>query len=716
MDVATLLVAVLALVVAVLALQRARRAERQLARLLAHREDVLVLTDRVDAGPAVTEPWPAAPSPASPVRQRFRLSDRQRELVPLVALAAIGTAALSLGPLAALVALVGCGLALVAAGLAARGAGAPAAAAGFTALWLAAAWSGLEGSGEVALGLSVLALLAARRTGPYLVLWAVVAATLVPSIWFEPSGWTTFGVATGVAVVARGLAGRGIGPWPWRVAAFAVGMHAATWFATEDTTLPFALGVFATMLLAVLPGRGSDRVTTAAALLLGAPLAALAAHAVGPGTIEGWLFVAGSLLALLAVRFRRAPGWVLWPTALAVLSWMTEVDHPGLFLGAVSAAVLLAGFGRASPGRDALIPLGALLPPMGLALLAATVPGFPWTEVAGVLVLVHVTIAVWSRAHAPWMEAALVLTLAGVLPMYLQGGMLTLALALLAASATGLARSASRGPLAVVAGLVTVAVVVRLTGNPWLVGYELGDRPVLNGWLSLYGGTTAILALAATGAAPGSRIRSLFKAAAWTLGVVGLAVVLRHASHGLAFLARAPATPFELGVMATVLLAAAARLSRDALTGEPAARLLWPPFAVVGAGILAVAHTVWSPWRGAEGWGLPPVDDVLLLFVMPAVAFGLLASEAKGRWHARPAFAAAWALMAAGGSVWALKADGLTPTMFLTAGVGWPSVLLYVGPLTALTLAWAWLARRRRSDVVEPAVDVAEPVVGRLET
>lgn len=250
----------------------------------------------------------------------------------------------------------------------------------------------------------------------------------------------------------------------------------------------------------------------AAGLLLLSPVAILAGLRDERLTRLPWI-AAGLGLVMLLVWL--LPAWA--PTGEAVTiegaaqafipgAWAPEALTPFLTAAALLALVHLAA-GLALEGRGlAWAGLGATVPVLTLLVAYARVRGFAtdpsWALAAAALAAVHVGAAARGMragsaqragAHAAAATAALALGVA----MVLRDQWLTLAVALFLPPLAMIAARTALDPLRRVAAAVAALVLVRLALNGFVLGYDWGATPLLNGLLLAYGVPAACFAWAA---------------------------------------------------------------------------------------------------------------------------------------------------------------------------------------------------------------------------
>jgi len=269
---------------------------------------------------------------------------------------------------------------------------------------------------------------------------------------------------------------------------------------------PMLLGV------ALLPAIGGlSDLAPAAGILLLSPLAVLAALRDERLHRLPWLAAGLGLVMLLAWA---VPQWAQTGERIVVEGAVQHII-PGAWVpaalwrflavaGLLAAVHLLAGLalearGGVAPGaRGALswAGLAATVPVLTLLVAYARVRGFAtdpaWALAACALAALHVGAAARGMragsdaragAHAAGATAALALGVA----MVLRDQWLTLAVAIFLPPLAMIGRRFALDPLRRVAGVVAAVVLVRLVLNHFVLGYDWGATPLLNGLLLAYG-------------------------------------------------------------------------------------------------------------------------------------------------------------------------------------------------------------------------------------
>ncbi len=220
--------------------------------------------------------------------------------------------------------------------------------------------------------------------------------------------------------------------------------------------------------------------------------------------------------------------------------------------------------------------------------------------------------------------------------MVLSDHWLTLAVALFLPP---LARIESRTGLAAlrrVAVAVAAVVLVRLLLNGGVLGYDFGDRPVLNGLLPAYGVPAAAFALAAAlfrrGPGGDGRTVAVLEAGAVAFATALLLLAVRHAVAGGALAGDATGTFREMALQTSglALLAALLRLAnRRRLGDRPVLRWGWRIqqglALALGAALLAANPAFDADARVAA---TPVLNELLLAYGLPAALSGASAAAA----------------------------------------------------------------------------------------
>ncbi|MBR0682021.1 DUF2339 domain-containing protein [Roseomonas eburnea] len=321
-------------------------------------------------------------------------------------------------------------------------------------------------------------------------------------------------------------------------------------------------------------------------------------------------------------------------------AWVPEALTRYLTLAIVFALLhLLAGLAIEARGGLAWAGLAASVPVLTLLVAYARVRGFAtdpnWGLAACAVAAVHVgAVARGMRAgdagraglHAAGATAALALGAA----MVLREQWLTLAVALFLPPLAMIARRAGLEALRRVAAAVAAVVLVRLVLNRFVLGYDWGTTPVLNGLLLGYG----VPALGFWWAAreflrmrDGFVVR-LLECGAALFGTLLVLLEIRHATHGGDMLAEYWGF-LEAGLQLTALFACAWvalllhwRLGRIAM--------LWSARAACMAGlVLGLILLVANPWQANEEIGPVPLLNALLpAYGLPALLVALAVMRA----------------------------------------------------------------------------------------
>jgi len=267
-----------------------------------------------------------------------------------------------------------------------------------------------------------------------------------------------------------------------------------------------------------------------------------------------------------------------------------------------------------------------------------------------------------TGTHAAGAMAALALAVA----MVLRDQWLTLAISLFLPPLAWLSGRTKLPALRPVAAAVGAAVLVRLLANRFVVEYDLGTTPLLNGLWFAY--AVPALAFAATAwlllRERDDDYARAFEGSAVLLGGLFVVLQIRHfAQGGKAFGEDWPFLEMALDVTAVALMAAAVRAAGRAWN-RPVLRIAGQ-IGAVAALALGVMVLVMNPWTMGDEVGRMPVLNLLLFaYAIPGVlaAWAVMrAPELQGNtgWHrafALYAMAAVFAWVTF--QVWALFHQG----------------------------------------------------------
>lgn len=321
-------------------------------------------------------------------------------------------------------------------------------------------------------------------------------------------------------------------------------------------------------------------------------------------------------------------------------AWVPEALTRYLALALVFALLhLAAGLAVEPRGGLAWAGLAAAVPVLTLLVAYARVRGFAadpgWGLAACGVAAVHVGAAARGmRAgdagrgglHAAGATAALALGVA----MVLRDQWLTLAVALFLPPLAMIARRTGLEALRRVAVAVAAVVLVRLVLNRFVLGYDWGTVPVLNGLLLAYGVPAACFWWAAREflrMRDGIVVR-LLECGAALFATLLVLLQIRHAVHGGA-LAAAQWEFLEAGLQLTALFACAwAALLLHWRNGRVA--MLWSARAAGMAGlVLGLMLLVANPWSADEEIGPVPLLNALLpAYGLPALLVALAVMRA----------------------------------------------------------------------------------------
>ncbi|MBR0673525.1 DUF2339 domain-containing protein, partial [Neoroseomonas soli] len=228
--------------------------------------------------------------------------------------------------------------------------------------------------------------------------------------------------------------------------------------------------------------------------------------------------------------------------------------------------------------------------------------------------------------HAAGATAALALGVA----MVLREQWLTLAVALFLPPLAMIARQTGLEALRRVAFAVATVVLVRLVLNRFVLGYDWGPTPVLNGLLLAYGVPAACFWWAARiflRMRDGIVVR-LLECGAALFAVLLVLLEIRHAVQG-GVMDAARWDFLEAGLQATALLGCAwAALLAHRRSGREA--MLWAARAAgMGGVLLGLILLVANPWRMNEEIGPVPLWNALLpAYGLPALLAALAVARA----------------------------------------------------------------------------------------
>ncbi len=295
---------------------------------------------------------------------------------------------------------------------------------------------------------------------------------------------------------------------------------------------------------------------------------------------------------------------------------------------------LLAGLAREVRGGLAWAGLAAAVPVLTLLVAYARVRGFAadpaWAMAACGVAAVHVGAAARGMragdagragAHAAGATAALALGVA----MVLRDQWLTLAVALFLPPLAMIAQRTGLDALRRVAVAVAAVVLVRLVLNRFVLGYEWGAWPVLNGLLLAYGVPAACFWWAARlflRVRDGIAVRVL-EAGAALFAVLLVLLQIRHAVQGGTV--GAPRWDFIEAAWQTSALFACAWVALLAHRRGGRAMMLWAARAAGVAGLgLATLLLLGNPWSTNAPVGtLPVLNALLAAYALPALLVGL---------------------------------------------------------------------------------------------
>ena len=445
---------------------------------------------------------------------------------------------------------------------------------------------------------------------------------------------------------------------PERIAAIAVLLAAVLVFALVrmdhygGASLTVAGIVAAGMLLAARREPAFDAFQIAAAMLVLA-------------IVAGW--------HLPEIIDKRAPIWVLEGRAIGHAPG--PIVPPALvpFLGvAASYALIVVAGGFAAlwgAARPALWgSVSAATPVLVFAVAYWRIEGFAldlgWTAAALVLcgVLLLAAERVQRYRGAPGMSgalgayaAAMVAALALAATTALEQAWLTVALAIQLPAIAWIAAKLDLPAMRRVAFAIAAVVLARLTLNPHLLDYPIGEGPGLNWLLYGYGGPAAAFFVAARMFRRRSDdgLVTLLEAGALAFAMLFVSLEIRHLMSGGPL--DAPRYGFAERSIQTIawLAAAYALYAGRPADGRPVAVWGWRILAGLAVGqVLLLQILIGNPWRAPVPVGSWPLFNLLLLGYLAPAGFAVLFLRAAVRrsdgWVAQAAGSAALAL----GFVW----------------------------------------------------------------
>jgi uncharacterized membrane protein len=384
----------------------------------------------------------------------------------------------------------------------------------------------------------------------------------------------------------------------------------------------------------------------AAGVMLLSPVAILAGLRDARLARLPWLAAGLGLLLLLVWS---VPAWA--PTAEPITiegavqaiipgDWVPAALTRFLTVALVFAALhLVAGLALEARAGLAWAGLAAAVPVLTLAVAYARVRGLAtdpgWALAACAVAAIHVGAAArgmkagsQGRAglHAAGATAALALGVA----MVLRDQWLTLAVALFLPPLAMIAARTGLDPLRRVAVAVAAFVLVRLGLNGFVLGYDWGATPVLNGLLLAYGVPAACFWWAARiflRMRDGIVVRVLEGGAA-LFAMLLVLLEIRHAVQG-PDLARGTWDFTEAAWQCTALFAGAwAALLAHRRDGR--AMMLWAArvagLAGLAVGGILLLHNPWSVGANLGGW--PLVNALVPAYALPALLVALAIARA----------------------------------------------------------------------------------------
>jgi len=499
--------------------------------------------------------------------------------------------------------------------------------------------------------------------GLFAYLLAVTAAALAV---LRQVGAAWLGWAAVIAAALWALAGAAMGRAPedlWPPALFLPATAALHLALLPRAALDDALGrrlawvpfaVLAATALLLVPGTTS--LAPAVGVLLLSPVALAKGIAEPQLDRLPWLAALAGLLMLLvwSVPHWQAAGEPVTVAGvvqgiLPAAPWPPEALHP--FLGATLLLALLhaaAGLWqeRRAPHPLRWAALPAAVPVLALLVAYARVRGFAldagWALVAAALAagLVAATAAArqagaLQRAgtHAAGAMAALALGTAMVLTEH----WLTLAVALFLPSLAWVEARADLAALRRIALAVAAVVLTRLVLNWYVLGYDFGRMPVLNGLLLAYGVPAACFALAAFLFRRRGEDATVAVLEAGALAFLTALVLMeiRHAMAGGDLMAgqEPPFREAALHLLALSLLATGLRLLNRRLGDRPVLRWGWrlqQGAALILGLVLVAANPAFD--IDVTLFRAPVLNELLLAYALPAALAAIAAGAPESAW------------------------------------------------------------------------------------
>uniref|UniRef100_UPI0018DF4DE5 DUF2339 domain-containing protein n=1 Tax=Roseomonas rosulenta TaxID=2748667 RepID=UPI0018DF4DE5 len=404
---------------------------------------------------------------------------------------------------------------------------------------------------------------------------------------------------------------------------------------------PVALG------LALLPVTfGDTDIAPPLGMLMLAPVAILAARREPLLLRLPWIAAALGLVALLVWV---VPAWT--PTGERVTiegavqailpgAWVPEALTRFLALCAAFAVLhLLAGLALETRGGMPWAGLAATVPVLTLLVAYARVRGLAtdptWALLACALAAVHVGgtarglragDAGRAGAHAAGATAALALGVA----MVLRDQWLTLAVAIFLPPLAMIAQRFALDPLRRVAAAVAAVVLVRLAANHFVLGYDWGGWPLLNGLLLAYGVPAACFWWASRIflARSDGRVVRLLECGAALFATLLVLLEIRHWAQG-GVIGAGGWSFLEAALQASALFACAWLALLAHRRGGRVA-MLWAARAAGAAGlVLGLVLLANNPWTVGEDIAGPLLLNALLpAYALPALLVAMAVARA----------------------------------------------------------------------------------------
>lgn len=184
--------------------------------------------------------------------------------------------------------------------------------------------------------------------------------------------------------------------------------------------------------------------------------------------------------------------------------------------------------------------------------------------------------------------------------------------------------------------LASAGVLARIAWEPTIVGAQhLGTTPVFNALLPGYGipAVLAILAAWQLRTWPGQRVRYFLQAIASLMGLLTLAILVRHAMNGGTLESAVPTLGEQSIYTLLTVGMSGVLMTLDLRSPSPVFRYGSMLAGVIAMFNIAIAHfVVLNPWISGENTGPWPFFNLLLIgYLLPGLAYAGLAYYARGR-------------------------------------------------------------------------------------